>query len=104
MRTTLALSLLLLSACGYKQEEFAVQYPETVCALYDACEVMLTLKGYETVEACEDDVGDEVSESACADFDKDAAQACLDGITEMSCEDLLAEDWPSECETACTGG
>ena len=103
MRTLIAATL-ALAACGNKQEEFAASYAESVCQLYVDCEVLLLLKGYESVDQCEADVGGSVDEASCPDFDKDAGEGCLTGLAAMSCDDLFNEEWPEDCDAACAGG
>ncbi|MEC8422820.1 MAG: hypothetical protein VX000_03520, partial [Myxococcota bacterium] len=50
-RPTLMLAL-IMTACGYQQDEFAIDYTEAVCQLYEDCEVLRTVAGYETRGEC----------------------------------------------------
>lgn len=106
MRRTIPVLTLALVACGYPQEDFAVDYTAAVCQLYQDCEVMTTLAGHETRGECNAAVLAQVDEAAgrCPDYDKKVALDCVNAINQMQCQAIYDDAWPAACSQVCPDG
>lgn len=100
---------LLIWACAYPPEDFAVDMAEATCALYEQCDYLETF-GFASAGECATTVEASYDPEvvACPDYDKELAEACVEGVTQMSCDDLYAAAWPTACAERCgfvaTGG
>ena len=95
-----------MAACGYPQEDFSADYSAAVCRLYADCKVLSTLTGHEGVPACEADITKSISADAgrCPDYDRKAAEQCVNSINQMQCQAIYDNAWPEACSRACPGG
>lgn len=105
MNRLLLLSCSLLVACGYKQDEFATDYAQASCTLYEDCAVLDQL-GYEDRAAC---VADQQaafapSSNTCEGYDNELAETCIMQIDQLACEQLYDDVFPAVCATVCSGG
>lgn|GEM_PF-1459697 len=94
--------VLVLAACGYPPEDFAVDMAQATCNLYDQCGYLPTF-GFDSVSSCATTVQASYDPTTidCPSYDRKAAQACVDGVSQMSCQQLNDADWPSECASRC---
>ena len=96
----------LTSACGYKQEDFASDYANYTCVLYDQCEILETYGGYEDFQSCQVDLKAQVdpAKGACPDYDKKFGLDCVNAINATTCQQFVDGYWPPACANACPGG
>lgn len=106
MRRITPMLALMMMACGYQQDEFSVDYTAAVCQLYEDCEVLTTLAGYETRGECNGAVIATVDEARgrCPDYDKKIALDCVNGINQMKCQAIYDDAWPQACSQVCPDG
>lgn len=106
MRRLTPMLALLLMACGYQQDEFAIDYTAAVCTLYEQCEVMTTVAGYEDRGECNADILAKVDaeKGRCPDYDKKVALDCVNGINQMKCQAIYDDTWPAACNQVCPDG
>lgn len=96
----------LLAGC-YSEEQYSEDYNTEYCRLFAECtdESMLEYYPYTTEDECIDyfnsasDTGG-TTEDEC-EFDSTAAQDCVAGMQEMTCDDYNAGSFPSECTNVC---
>ncbi len=91
----------LLAGCGLTPARFDAEFSDTYCALVFSCEDAGELAAYGWADEAE--CADELAHADSAppdDYDKDAAQACLDALRALSCEDLASGPLPSACSEA----
>jgi hypothetical protein len=102
----LSLAVALVGCNKYKQADFVNDYAEAVCTLYEQCEVLTVTEDFADKTECLTTVGREVDETAgaCAEWDEEQGLSCVNGLNEMSCEELYAGDWPEACADACPDG
>ena len=80
---------------SYTLHEWAEDYIALVCALFDECEL---IDEEECLEMMDPD------EIECQGFDARAAQDCMDGLEQTSCEQFMEGDYPSACDDVCDDG
>ena len=102
MRHLSLLPLLVLVACGPSEEDFFDTLPVDLCAYAEECTSEDAEGDGDPIEAtCEEGVMATLTalqgDDTCT-YDKGQAQACLDAITEATCDD----DGASSVESACT--
>jgi len=112
MRHLLVVSCFFASACGQMtQDEFVEETSAVLCTQIYACATA------EVREAMGELVGSTQAECAtltAADgglklvadcvFSGEKAQACVDGLAALSCEDFSAHVYPDSCDQTCASG
>ena len=92
----------LTIAC-HSQEQFASDFAEVSCELYEDCEVLDLMEDFEDLDSClsvhEDEYGPGGTE--CTEFDPASQEVCLEEILLMSCDDLYSGVWPETCDEVC---
>jgi hypothetical protein len=91
------LALFFLSGC-LSAEQFDTDWLDAHCTLLSECEV-LDLYGHSALDECLTDTPPLAED--CEDFDKEAAQDCLDRTEAMSCEAVLDNHTPTACKEVC---
>ena len=96
------LLLLLVIACE-SQENYAVDFAQVSCELYEDCEVLELMGEFESLDGCiEDQTSDFGPEgSACTEYQSAPTNECLEEILLMICDDLYTGVWPEACDEAC---
>lgn len=99
---SLAVVTLLLSACGYKQDDFAADVAQAHCAVLEECAV-LDIAGYESGDTCRAEfvAANSKDGGQCANYDKVSAEACIDALNLMGCDDAYDDIWPASCDVVC---
>lgn len=94
--------LLTLLACAYPAEDFAVDMADAVCGIYDECGYLDTF-GFTSADECATTVQQsyDPEQIDCAEYDKKKAEECVDGVIQMSCQDLYDSAWPTACDERC---
>ncbi|MCB9777954.1 MAG: hypothetical protein H6742_05275 [Alphaproteobacteria bacterium] len=103
-------SLILLPVlwgCGYSYDKFSTEGPDAICAKYEECGLLDFWGG--TVESCMNYQeaalgGVEADGSECPNYDKDAAQECVEDWELLTCEQLNDGQTPTSCEKVCSAG
>ena len=103
----LILACTLLAACGYKQDEFATDYADSTCTLYNDC-AALDVLGYEDKASCVAALGSTFNPASnvCEGWDNELAETCIMQIDQLACEQLYDGVFPTVCDSVCgtTGG
>jgi len=92
------LVLVLLAGCGITPARFDAQFSDAYCALVFSCEDEAALMTFGWADEAE--CADELVNADTArpdDFDPEAAQACLDAVRALTCEDLVSSPLPVVC-------
>lgn len=102
----LASLLVVLAACGTKHEDFAADYAEATCLLYEECEVLGIVGGFDDKAACVSSVQAAVdpAEGKCPEYDKSFAVDCISGVNQIDCAELYEGKWPDACKSVCPDG
>lgn len=105
-RPCLLLGLALFGCNSYKQEDFSEAFAENACEAYEACDVLNTVMGYASYAECalELEAKLDPEDEKCPEYDDELAYGCVKALASLSCEALLAGEWPEDCEGACPDG
>lgn len=102
------LSLGFAAGC-YSESKFTEDIADANCTLYEDCDYLDQLD-YEEYAECEyyqelqyDFEDASIWPTGC-DFDRAAAVKCIEGINQMTCQDLDDGDFPISCEQVCLKG
>lgn len=89
-------------ACAYPAEDFAVDMAQATCSLYEECGYLDSF-GFASADECATTVEQSYDPTVvdCPDYDKKKAEECVEGVTQMSCQDLYDQAWPQVCAERC---
>jgi hypothetical protein len=106
MKRLMYAAILAAAAGCYSESKFTEDIADARCTLYEDCDYLGQLD-YEEYAECEYyeelqyDFEDPTIWPTGCDFDRAAAIKCIDGINQMSCQDLTEQDFPLTCEQVC---
>ena len=105
-RFCLLLGFALIGCDKYKQEDFSEAFAENACQAYEACDILNTVMGYESYAECalELEGGLDAEDGKCPEYDEELAFSCIQALATIDCADLLAGEWPADCDDACPDG
>ncbi len=106
MMAMLAATMMTTVAC-FTEASFTEQYDQAFCDLNFECldAVILEFYGWETTQDCidarEEDAEAEPGGMEVCSFDSEVAQACLDELAAVSCEDYRENIGFDSCSDTC---
>ena len=103
MKPVMMISLLMSVGC-YSQSSYTEDVSVAFCTLYDDCDY-LEVQQIADYDECIDVVSvSHDPENRDCDWDAGMAKDCVEGINQMTCDDLYDSDYPLACDKTCTRG